>query len=121
MIHLDWIETNIAGKIERQIVALHFDGQGQQVVGFVALKSHNTRSAGICKVFVAETFRQQGLGTRLVRECEKIAVSCLCESINGYIEAENAGVIPFYQSCGWFVSCEYEDGSFAVCKHLPYS
>ena len=121
MIHFAWIETNIAGKIERQIVALHFDGIGQEAVGFVALKATNTRSAGICKLFVVEKFRQQGLGTRLVRECEKIATSCLCESINGYIEADNADVIPFYLSCDWFVSCQYEDGSFAVCKRLPYS
>jgi len=121
MIHLVWIETNIAGKIERQIVALHFDGIKQDVAGFVALKSHDTRSAGICKLFVAEKFRQQGLGTKLVRECENIATSCLCESINGYVEAENAGIIPFYISCDWFVSCQYEDGSFAVCKRLPYS
>ena len=121
MIRLEWIEIDIAGKKERQIIALHFDGVGQQIVGFVAMKSTNTRAAGICKLFVVKSFRQQGLGTRLVKECESIATACLCESINGYIKAENASVIPFYISCGWFVSCQYEDGSFAVCKQLPLS
>jgi GNAT superfamily N-acetyltransferase len=114
VIRFEKIETDIADKREFQIAAM----DGKHIIGFVALKCINTRSAGICKLFVSDEFRQRGIGTKLVRECERMAKSCMCESINGYIEAENASVVPFYISCGWFVSCQYEDGSFAVCRRI---
>lgn len=72
--------------------------------------------ASIRQLFVADHCRRQGIGSTLVLRCIREARSAKCSVINLCVAHNNIGVIPFYESLGFFLVADA--GDFWMAKRL---
>jgi GNAT superfamily N-acetyltransferase len=108
------LDTLIDGANEVKFVALV---QGV-LVGCVGLELNGRRSVSFRQLFVAEKWRRMGIGRELVKLCEQRAKSAGCETLGAAVAAGNYDVLPFYQSQGFIVAYEYDDGDLLIVKEL---
>jgi ribosomal protein S18 acetylase RimI-like enzyme len=101
-LHLNRSDTRrgLQRKLERDadlfLVAIHED----EIIG-VVMGAYDGRRGWINHLAVAEAYRKQGIGGRLLQELEQRLMTKGCDKVNLLIEPANAQVQYFYQQLGY--------------------
>lgn len=98
---------------ETQIVMV----DGTFFCGTVRLQFEGRKSACIWRLQVHPKARRQGIGTRLVECCCKIAKDAGCETIGLTLDKDNEGAAGFYRKLGFIFGYEFDD-SFVMVRIL---
>lgn len=61
------------------------------------------KMVNIDDIGVEESFRNRGVGTKMMEEFCEIARHAGCEGLNLYVDAPNEGAIAFYKKCGLYI------------------
>lgn len=91
-----------------------------ELVGVVDLMPSPEESATIYALFVNEEARRQGVGSRLIYECERVASLWKCQSIGLVVVKENQKVLEFYRKLGFSFFCHH-DGNWFCHKRISTS
>jgi len=84
---------------EPGLVLVDVDDQGQ-IAGAV-LGAYDGRRGWVNRLAVRSDMRGRGIATKLMAGLEERLTAIGCPKINLLIEADNAGVVPFYQALGY--------------------
>lgn len=94
---------------------------GDQIAGAISFYANDERShrAYITQLMVAPAFQRKGIGTELLRECERYLGSTDMEYVALEVLKTNAGARRLYERMGF---CIYDEsnGSYYMEKHLGY-
>lgn len=112
MPNYSFLEMEIAGIATTVCHAL----EGREVVGTASVQHRGLNVAQIVRVFVAEKFRGQDIGTTLVQQCCAYACDSGCEAVALTVEANNRAAIPFYKKLGFKLAFQWADGDQAYSR-----
>lgn len=84
---------------------------GSEVVGYVLLKIRRYDWPGVVRrkvmildeICVAQDFRGQGIGSRMVEEVRALAKAFGCTDLQLGVYPQNDAAISFYQKCGFMI------------------
>ncbi|MGC4017519.1 MAG: GNAT family N-acetyltransferase [Luteolibacter sp.] len=107
-------DVEVEGVQETQFM-LHY---GNAIKARVGVKHFGVRVAQVRQLYVDPLHRHQGIGTRLIEECCRIAAASGCEAIALTVAQCNAGVEPFYTRQGFTIAVEYADGEIVLVKPI---
>ena len=109
--------TTVDGQQEFRLIATLPNAQNQ-FIGTCGFKSTKL-TASLVSLFVSEQYRRQGIGTLLVRECEKLTTRLGVRGLGLVVNTKvNEKVIPFYQGLGFIPIYTYLDGDLLFWKDV---
>jgi len=86
-----------------------------KVIGFVEIDCRTNKNSKIprpymCNLAVDKTWARNGIGTRLVQECEELAIKCNETIMYLRVRAGNMGAIRMYHALGYVITSSETEG-----------
>jgi GNAT superfamily N-acetyltransferase len=108
------LHPEVDGSKETQFIALRKEG----AVGRVGVMAEGLECATIRQLWVHPSLRGQGIGRRLMEQCELRARECGCCTLNLSVHRDNLKAAVWYGKMGFFLAAVYEDGDMLMAKPL---
>lgn len=108
------LDTLVDGVAESRLVAFY----NEVFVGTLGLRHAGLVSACIRQMFVLPTGRRATVGTQLVKEACRIALSSGCQTLGISVASDNLDVMFFYSKLGFLPAYHFDDGSLIAAKTL---
>ena len=93
------------------------EGGSLLMVGSVQLECDG-RWASVCRLYVDQRYRRQGIARRLMGHAIRAACDAECETLALNCRKDNAAALGLYDKLGFVVGPEDEQGNYGLYKRL---
>lgn len=90
-------EANLSGMIEKDPQSIIVAVNDKSVVGNVFIIRYGSKIAWLFRLAVKKNYRNQGIGSQLIKHVQKIAKKRGANEVGFYVDANNLDLQAFYQ------------------------